>query len=101
MKKENIDYVDLILIFKYKGKYSANIYANDGTNGKYHMVVKYFFNSKEDWKNEVFDFSMYDYDIMDKLKLEYLSHKDLEFKAKNRETLSFKFKSDSQFSLFV
>ena len=43
---------------------------------------------------------MDDYDIKEKLNLEYLSHKDLEFKAKNRETLSFKFKPDSQFYLF-
>ena len=42
---------------------------------------------------------MDDYDIIDKLKLESISHKDIEFKAKNREKFSFKFKPDSKIYL--
>ena len=42
---------------------------------------------------------MDDYDIINKLKLESISHKDIEFKAKNREKISFKFKPDSKIYL--
>ena len=94
--KDQKDYVDLIFIFKHKGKYSANIFANDGSNSSYDAMSKYYFESEKEWGDKKFDFSMDDYDIMDKLHLESLSHKDFEFKANNREKLYFKFKPDSK-----
>ena len=36
---------------------------------------------------------------MDKLQLESISNKDLEFKAKNREKLTFKFNPDSKIKI--
>ena len=97
--KDKTDYVDLIFIFKHKGKYSTMIYANDGNANIYHMVVEYNFESLEEWGDKRFDFSMDDYDIIDKLKLESLSHKNFEFTAKNIEKLFFKFKPDSKIAI--
>ena len=89
--KEKKDYVDLIYIFKHKGKYSTSIFANDGSTNTYDNVIEYNFESLDEWGNKRFDFSFDDYDFMDKLHLESLSHKDLKFKAKNREKLTFNF----------
>ena len=97
MVKEKKDYVDLIFIFKHKGKYLTNICSNDGSSNAYNRIIEYIFESEEEWGDKRFDFAIDDYDIMD--KLEYLSHKDLEFEAKNREKLSFKFKPDSKISV--
>ena len=97
--KEKKDYVDLIYIFKHKGKYSTGIYANDGTQNMYDSVVQYNFESLEEWGDKRFDFSMDDYDTLDKFKLESLSHKDFGFKAKNREKLFFKFKPNSEITI--
>ena len=97
--KQKQDYVDLIYIFKHKGKYSTEIFANEGNKNTYNGCAEYNFESLEEWGNKRFDFSIDDYDIMDKLNLESMSHKDLEFKAKNREKLSFKFKSDAKIKI--
>ena len=97
--KEKKDYVDLIYIFKHKGKYSTGICVNDGSVDIYSMAVEYNFESLEEWGNKRFDFSFDDYDFMDKLQLESISHKDLEFKAKNREKLTFKFKPNSKIKI--
>ena len=94
--KDKKDYVDLIYIFKHKGKYSTRIFANDGSHNTYDAIMEYKFESLEEWGNKKFDFSIDDYDYMDKLQLESVSHKDLEFKANNREKLTFKFKPDSK-----
>ena len=83
----------------HKGKYSTRIFANDGSVDTYSMIVEYNFESLEEWGNKRFDFSFDDYDFMDKLQLESLSHKNLEFKAKNREKLIFKFNPDSKIKI--
>jgi len=36
---------------------------------------------------------------MEKFKCEFISHKELEFKSKNREKLSFRFKPDSDIKI--
>ena len=101
LKKEKKDYVDLIFIFKHKGKYLTNIWANDGSSDSYNLIAQYTFESENEWGDKIFDFNMDDYDIMEKLNLESMSHKDIEFKAKNREKFSFKFKPNSNFSLYI
>ena len=61
------DYVDLIYIFKHKGKYSTDIYANDGQRyGTHDMVAEYKFESLEEWGNKKFDFSFYNNDFTNK-----------------------------------
>ena len=98
-QKENEEYVDLILIFEHKGKYRAEVYAKAGSTKTFPWIARYIFESEEEWGNELFDFTMEDYDVMNKLGLEYMSHKDLTFKAKNYEKLSFKFKPDSKIAI--
>ena len=98
-QKENENYVDLILIFKHRGKYKANVYASDGSTKTFPFIAQYIFESEEEWGNELFDFTMDDYDFMNKIGLEYMSHKDLVFKAKNYEKLTLKFKPDSKFAI--
>ena len=95
--KEKKDYVDLIYIFKHKGKYSTKIYTDDESS--YVNVVEYNFESLEEWGDNRFGFSMDDLEIKDKLQLESLSHTDLGFKAKNREKLSFRFRPDSNIKI--
>ena len=98
-QKETEDYVDLILIFKHKGKYRAETYVKDDSKDSFPWIAQYFFESEEEWGNEIFDLTMDDYDIMNKLKLEYMSHKNLIFKAKNNEKITFKFKPDSKIAI--
>ena len=93
--KEKKDYIDLIYIFKHKGKYSTKIYANDDKSNVKDHLIEYYFESLEEWGEKLFEFSMDEYEIMDKLKLESLSHKNFEFKAKNIEKFFFKFKPNS------
>ena len=83
--KEKKDYVDVIFIFKHKGKFAAEIGVGDGKkkHSVYSTVVKYNFESLEEWGDKRFDFTMDDYDIINKLQLESLSHTDFEFEAKN------------------
>ena len=97
--KEKKDYIDIIFIFKHKGMYSTLIFANENETGNYKSIVEYHFDSLEEWGEKLFDFSMDDNDIMDKLKLENMSHKDYEFIAENREKLSFKFKPDAKIKI--
>ena len=98
-QKENEEYVDLILIFEHKGKYRAEVFAKVGSAKTFPWIAQYIFESEEEWGNELFDFTMDDYDVMNKLGLEYMSHKDLTFKSKNNEKLSFKFKPDSKIAI--
>ena len=97
--KQKKDYVDLIFIFKHKGKYSTQIAAKDEKSEIIAVFLEYYFNSEEEWGDKAFDFSMDEYDLMDKFLLESMSHKELEFKANNKEKLSFKFKPDSKISI--
>jgi len=60
-------------------------------------MVTYYFESEKEWEEKIFSFSLDD--MMDKLECEYISHKNIEFEAKNREKLSFKFKPDSNISV--
>ena len=98
-QKENEDYVDLILIFKHRGKFRGEIYATDGSTKTYQWMARYTFESEEEWGNEIFDLTLDDYDFMNKIGLEYMSHKDLVFKAKNYEKISLKFKPDSKYAI--
>jgi len=91
------NYVDLIYIFKHKGKYSVEIYANEKNKNINNYMVTYYFESEEEWGEKIFGFSLVD--MMDKLECEYISHKNIEFEAENREKLSFKFKPDSNISV--
>ena len=76
------------------------IYGTAKVGKIYEPMVTYNIESQEEWGDDKrFDFSMDDYDWMEKFKCEFISHKELEFKAKNREKLSFRFKPDSYINI--
>ena len=76
------------------------IYGTAKVGKIYEPMVTYNIESQEEWGDDKrFDFSMDDYDQMEKFKCEFISHKELEFKSKNREKLSFRFKPDSDIKI--
>ena len=101
--KKRKDYIDIVCLFKLKGKYKLDIYGKDETKKLYESLVTYYPECTQNSNMKNFDFQPEDYElqndtfdeILNNFKCDSISHKEISFKAKQKEKLSFKFKKDS------